>query len=157
MRFVCDDTLGKLAKYLRILGFDTHHVRDINLIKYYKNEADKPFLLTRRLGAKTPYDKCIKIKSDSVDEQLKEIRDMIIPFIQKNMPMSRCLHCNDVLIDIKKIDIEQFVPEYVLHNHERFKSCPSCKKVYWQGTHADHMVEWIEKFTAEKPTFVKKS
>jgi uncharacterized protein with PIN domain len=149
MKFVCDVMLGKLAGYLRILGLDTAYITDIDQLNCYKSDSEKPVFFTRRTPEKVPYDKCISIKSELVNEQLREIRDTIKPFINMDMLMSRCIRCNTTLSDAKKAEIEQFVPEYVLHRHDRFKTCPSCRKVYWQGSHTEHMMGWIEAFMAE--------
>ncbi|MCX5816743.1 MAG: hypothetical protein NTX75_10980 [Proteobacteria bacterium] len=146
MTFVCDAMLGKLAKYLRMLGLDTVFITKTDYLNNFKNEPEKPIFLTRRSIGSMPYDTCISIKSEHVDEQLREIRDLIKPFIHEDMLMSRCIRCNMPLDDAKKIEIEQFVPEYVFHHYDKFKACPSCKKVYWKGSHTEHMTEWMEEF-----------
>ena len=53
--------------------------------------------------------------------------------------MTRCIECNVCLVEAKKEDIEPLVPEYIYHHHDTFKTCPSCRKVYWEGSHADEM------------------
>ena len=58
--------------------------------------------------------------------------------------MTRCIECNTLLESAEKADIEARVPEYIYHHHEEFKVCPSCKKVYWEGTHAEQMKKWTE-------------
>jgi hypothetical protein len=153
MKLACDVMLGKLARYLRIFGLDTTDITDLDQLNHFRNSSEKPIFLTRRLPEKVPYDNCISIKSRFIEEQLREIEGVIKPFIQIDMLMSRCIRCNAALIDVKKTDIEQFIPEYVFHHYERFKTCPSCKKVYWQGSHAEHMMRWIEKFLSGKTHF----
>ncbi|MCX5807849.1 MAG: Mut7-C RNAse domain-containing protein [Proteobacteria bacterium] len=149
MKFVCDAMLGKLARYLRMLGIDAPYIHNIEHLKSCKNEPEKPIFLTRRLIGSVPYDICFSIKSEHVEEQLREIRDLIKPFIHEDMLMSRCIRCNMPLDDVKKIEIEQFVPEHIFHNYDKFKACPSCKKVYWKGSHTEHMMGWIEKLLAD--------
>lgn len=145
MTFVCDAMLGKLAKYLRMLGIDTPYIHNIEHLKSCKNEPEKPIFLTRRPIRSVLYDTCFSIKSEHVEEQLREIQDLIKPFVHKDMLMSRCIRCNMPLNDVKKIEIEQFVPEHVFHNYDKFKACPSCKKVYWKGSHTEHMMGWMKK------------
>ncbi|MEI6153539.1 MAG: Mut7-C RNAse domain-containing protein [Deltaproteobacteria bacterium] len=149
MKFVCDAMLGKLARYLRMLGIDAPYIHNIEYLKSCENEPEKPVFLTRRLIGSVPYDACISITSEHVEGQLREIRDLIKPFIHKDMLMSRCIRCNMPLDNVKKIDIEQFVPEHIFHNYDKFKACPSCRKVYWKGSHTGHMMGWIEKLVAD--------
>lgn len=149
MTFVCDAMLGKLARYLRMLGIDAPYIKNVSHLESYKNDLKKPVFLTRRSIGSVQYDTCISIRSEHIEGQLSELRDLIKPFIHKDMPMSRCIRCNTPLDDVKKIEIEQLVPEYVFHHYEKFSICPSCRKVYWQGSHAEHMLGWIDKLMAE--------
>ena len=83
------------------------------------------------------------IKSDKVREQLCEIREIIRPFIDPGKIMNRCIECNVELIDVEKNDIEQKVPEFVFHQYPRFRSCPKCGKVYWEGSHTTGMAQLV--------------
>ncbi|MDP1465653.1 Mut7-C RNAse domain-containing protein, partial [Klebsiella pneumoniae] len=78
-------------------------------------------------------------------DQLLEIKEMVERHVDPALFMTRCLDCNALLIDTPREDIEPFIPEYIYHHHDRFKTCPSCRKVYWEGSHADKMRERIEK------------
>jgi hypothetical protein len=142
MRFICDSTLGKLTKYLRILGFDTVSINDLDMLKEYKNLADPPLLFTKRTKTKS-YGPTIFIQTNRVQEQIKEIENTIKPYIDEKTFMTRCIECNALLELATKENIEARVPEYIYHHHEEFKMCPSCKKVYWEGTHMEHMKKWI--------------
>jgi uncharacterized protein with PIN domain len=141
MRFICDSTLGKLAKYLRVLGFDTVSINNLEMLNAYKNLADPPLLFTRRRKT-ILYRPIIFIQTNRIEEQIKEIENSIKPHINGHDFMTRCLECNSPLESTEKMDIEARVPEYIYHHHEKFKVCPSCKKVYWEGTHTEHMEKW---------------
>jgi hypothetical protein len=143
MRFVCDTMLGRLAKYLRILGLDAAYIRNIAELQQYRSLPVPPYFLTKRLSG-TVYEKTLLIKSEKVREQLKEIAPMIRPYITLTKIMGRCINCNVELIDVRKEDIEQFVPEFIFHEYGSFKMCPICKKVYWEGSHAAHMGKLVD-------------
>jgi uncharacterized protein with PIN domain len=143
MIFICDVMLGKLAKYLRILGLNTIYIRNNTMLEDYKKQGDLSCLLTKRKKI-TGYKKCIVIKSDTARGQLEEIRYLISPFINSENVLTRCIVCNVELIKVEKTDIEQYIPEFVFHHYEVFKACPSCKKIYWKGSHAEHMSELIK-------------
>ncbi len=149
MRFICDIMLGNLAKHLRILGLDTISIENPDRLGPYQNKADPPFFFTKRTKT-SPYRPTVFIRSDVIEEQLKEIRNIIRPFVDADAFMKRCIECNALLESAAKEDIEAHVPEYVFHHHENFTRCPLCKKIYWEGTHTKEMKKWIEHVTALK-------
>jgi uncharacterized protein len=141
MRFICDSTLGKLTKHLRMLGFDAIFTNSLDTLNRYKNSADPPLFFTKRKKA-ISYQPAIFVEKNKIDEQIEEIENYIRPYINANDFMTRCIECNTLLEPIEKEDIEARVPEYIYHHHEEFKVCTACKKVYWQGTHAEQMKKW---------------
>jgi len=142
MKFICDAMLGKLAKYLRILGFDAEYTKDSKILEHYKGKTDAPYFLTRTIK-KGGYERTIVILSDKAREQLREIRELIHPFIDSAKVMNRCIECNIDLMGVQKKHIEQKVPEFIYHQYEQFKECPRCRKVYWEGSHTTGMAELI--------------
>jgi hypothetical protein len=144
MRFYCDIMLGRLARYLRILGLDTIYGERINANSLYNNHIKDLRIFTKRRIRGSLSGRVIHISSDNVMEQLKEIKDVILPYIDRKRIMSRCITCNLLLVPVEKKEIEHLVPEFVFHHHEEFKRCPSCKRVFWQGSHTEHMERWIE-------------
>jgi uncharacterized protein len=138
MKFLCDAMLGKLARYLRVFGLDAEYVSDIGELSRYHNVIDPPYFLTRRTRG-VRYERSIVLKADKARDQLREIRQVIRPYIRPEAIMDRCMDCNVPLAVVPKSDIEQLVPEFVLHRYEAFKTCPSCRKVYWAGSHAASM------------------
>jgi len=143
MKFVCDAMLGKLAKYLRILGLDAEYTKDLKILQQYMGQPDTPYLLTRTTR-KVTYEKTIFLRSDKVREQLLEIREIIRPFIDRDKIMNRCIECNVELMVVEKKHIEQKVPEFVFHQYGQFRECPRCGKVYWEGSHTTGMTELIK-------------
>ncbi len=101
MKFVCDAMLGKLAKYLRILGLDAEYTKDLKILKQYMGQPDVPYLLTRTTK-KITYERTIFLRSDKVREQLLEIREIIRPFVDPDKIMNRCIECNVELMDVEK-------------------------------------------------------
>ncbi len=135
--------LGKLAKYLRILGLDAEYTANAAALDRYKPEPEPPYFLTKRLKGVT-YPKAVFIRSDKAKDQLLEVKEIIRPFINREKIMNRCIECNVELADVGKPDIEQYVPEFVFHHYSTFRICPRCRKVYWEGSHAAHMGDLIK-------------
>ena len=143
MRFVCDAMLGKLAKYLRIFGFDTVYAPNAAALERVRTNEPDRVLLTRRKGP-TGFTTTVLIRSDSAREQLREIKALIEPAIERSAVFGRCIECNAELIEADKSDVEPDVPEFVYHRYAAFKRCPSCKKVYWEGSHTAGMAALLE-------------
>ena len=112
MRFICDSTLGKLAKYLRVLGFNTVSVNNLDSLNTYKSQTDPPLLLTKRRKV-ISYQPVICIETNGIEEQIKEIENRIKPYINTNDFMTRCIKCNTLLEPAEKTDIEARVPVYL--------------------------------------------
>jgi uncharacterized protein with PIN domain len=142
MIFICDVMLGKLTRYLRILGLDTLYIKGYRELTGIIERSKPYYFFTRR--TKNVPQGSILIRSDHIKEQIEEVLPIIAPYIEKRLILSRCLDCNTVLVDTEKREIEGGVPEFVYHRHDRFKVCPSCKKIYWGGTHTENMKRFIE-------------
>jgi uncharacterized protein len=143
MKFVCDAMLGKLAKYLRLLGFDASYARNKAALTDRLSQDPDRILLTRRSGSEFS-SPTIHIRSELVREQLDEIKGLIKAGFNKDTALSRCVECNVSLAEVDKEEVESRVPEFVYHTYARFRLCPSCKRVYWEGSHAKGMGELIK-------------
>ena len=143
MRFVCDVMLGKLAKYLRILGFDALYAATPAALDRCRLDEGDRVLLTRRKGP-SPFATTIRISSEIAVEQLREIKALIKPAMTRGAVFGRCIECNVRLMEADIADVEPRVPEFVYHHYTRFKICPSCKRVYWEGSHTSGMAALLK-------------
>jgi uncharacterized protein len=146
MRFACDVMLGKLARYLRILGFDAAYVPGNIDLSGLRDQENPRLFLTRRRKAVVS-ENTLYIRAENVREQLKELKGLIRPLIDPDKLLGRCIDCNVPLADVKKEVIEHRVPEFVFHTYNAFKICPRCDRVYWAGTHAKQMSQLMEEMT----------
>jgi len=144
MKFLADEMLGQLAKWLRVLGYDTlyhQHLDDNELVRLARAQGrlilTRDTKLTHRRGVR-----CLFIKSELVEEQLPQVLDDL--GLALDNPFSRCSVCNAPLEEIEKSAVKERVPPYVFRTQERFKLCPQCGRIYWRGTHWDRMKERIE-------------
>ena len=147
MRLVADAMLGRLAKWLRVLGYDTLYWRgdDAGLVRLAV--AESRFLLTRdtRLPPRLPPGRTLFIESDHYDEQLRQVVNRIG---RPPRPGHRCLRCNLLLETSEKASLRGQVPEFVWHRHDRFARCPGCLRIYWEGTHFQQMREAVLRLCA---------
>jgi uncharacterized protein with PIN domain len=146
MRFIADCMLGRLAKWLKILGFDVLYfskAEDKDLIDLSRRE-DR-VLLTRDTGLieKTKKQKNrFFVASDDWREQIIEVLEAFNLW-EDIRPNSRCLACNRALKALPKSSARNLVTPYVLEHAESFALCPGCGRVFWQGTHFGDMEKRI--------------
>ncbi len=147
MKFLLTKELGRLAKWLRILGFDAvYFSKDNKGALVLSSLRDERIILTRntRLSPFTGF-RSIIIKSDFVKEQLEQVRKELKLKIDKEKVFTRCVECNVDLVSVEKGKIKKDVPEYVFKTQDKFNKCEKCSRVYWQGTHWGNVAEYLEK------------
>jgi uncharacterized protein with PIN domain len=144
MKFVTDHMLGRLARYLRLLGYDTFYpekpLDDDSIIDIARSQ--ERVLLSRDRVLCSRYSNSLLIKSENYLEQLKEVIDRFN--LDGKMMLSRCSVCNTPLEKIEKERIKGRVPENVFLNHEEFYVCPGCGRIYWMGSHTKRIIETLE-------------
>ena len=157
IKFIVDDMLGKLAKWLRVMGYDVLYFKTIpdrRLIQ--KAIEDDRIILTRdthlitRRALKNR--EWILIKDDDFERQLKQVIEELNLDV-KNGLLTRCLECNQELGSISKELAAHKVPAYVYKTQENFFRCPGCQRIYWQGSHWARMVAKIREITRQAREF----
>jgi len=147
MKFIADRMLGKLAKELRMLGYDTVYYRGKNaypLIKLAREEGRVILTRTTKLTPKRPEDRIVRITEDKPSFQLRELIQIKIISLHEETPFSRCLVCNILLNEMPREEAEGKVPDFIFYQRKKFFRCPQCSRIYWQGSHQDHMQKKIE-------------
>jgi uncharacterized protein with PIN domain len=141
LSFSLDSSLGRLARWLRLLGHDAAwEVGDDLTGALRRARAEKRTLLTRshdleRLGLTQPPAGMLCIESTVLDEQLAEVAQAY-PIFQKASPFSRCSQCNLATIAISPAAALPRVPPFVARTQEHYRKCPSCGRIFWRATHA---------------------
>ena len=138
--------LGKLAKELRMLGYDTLYYRGEDgypLIKLGREEGRVILTRNRKLLPRRPEDHIIRIMEDRPSLQLRELVRQGCVSLNEEKPYSRCLLCNSLLDQIPRDEAEGKVPDFIFYQHKEFSRCPRCLRIYWPGSHLDHMVEKV--------------
>jgi uncharacterized protein with PIN domain len=142
MRFLVDRMLGKLAKALRLLGYDAIYYQgeDLTHLICLAREQDR-VILTRntKLSARKPEDRVIRITQDHPELQLRELYEKGHIAFSEEKPFSRCLVCNILLDEMARREVEGKVPDFIFHNYREFYRCSQCGRIYWPGTHQQNM------------------
>ncbi len=144
VKFIADVMVGKLARWLRVLGVDVAYsntYEDDEIIRIAT--AENRVVLTRdtSLAARRSAVRFVLIESDDYRAQIDQV---VRAFGMTDFEIfTRCLECNALLEPISKESVFERVPPYVYLTQERFAVCPSCNRVFWHGTHADQMLKRI--------------
>ena len=139
--------LGTLARFLRILGYDTlypEEIRDAELL--FLAYTQGRVLLTRdtRMGTRISPSVFV-LKSAVPEEQLEKVIKEFKLKTGENL-FTRCLECNTPLVEVAKKEVKGKVPPYVFKHHNKFARCPKCRKYYWTGTHTERMEERVKRW-----------
>ena len=157
MTFVADCMLGRLAKWLRILGFDVLYfskAEDRELVGIARREGR--VLLTRDTGliektAKRP--NRLFIRSDDWEGQIVQVLDEY-ELWDKVRANTRCIACNLPLKPLPRERAKNLVTPYVCEHATSFAVCPGCERVFWQGTHYGDMERKIERLLERRGTSI---
>jgi len=147
--FFVDAMLGNIAKKLRLMGYDSRYLADIEddeLIKLAKN--DKRIIISRDedlIRKALKYDiKSIFIKNNEEIEQFREIINKSnLKIIKINGDRARCPKCNSQTKSIIKKNIQKKIPTKVLEYNDKFWECKICSKIFWEGTHIKNLQKFV--------------
>lgn len=137
MKFLVTKELGRLAKWLRILGYDTVYFKEENksslIIEALREER---VILTRNKRFSPPRSvRFLWIESNSTKEQILQVIKELNLSLDENVMFSRCTICNEEISQVPKDKVKDRVPEYVFKTQSDFFTCLNCQRIYWQGTH----------------------
>jgi len=137
LKFILTKELGRLSRWLRILGYDSEYFQSDNsgslIIRALR---DNRIILTRNHHLPQLRGvRIVLIKTECLKEQLPELVKVLGLKPEAAKMFSRCLLCNMELVIADKEKIKDKVPEYVFETQDDFLSCPACQRIYWNGTH----------------------
>lgn len=150
MKFYVDQSLGKLIKWLRLLGFDTVPVR-----LSQQRPAQLPpwqpgvYFLTRQTSwpARHVRPDLLILTSQDAEDQLAEICQRLHLAPETWQPLQRCSDCNLPLRPLPPERLEDRVPDYIAVRHQHFFECPQCHRVFWEGSHQRRIRRRLEELS----------
>jgi len=149
-KFVLDVHLGRLAGYLRMLGFDSvyaNRASDLELVGISAEE--RRILLTRDRGvlkhSAVTYGYWLR-ETDSRRQAEEVVRRFDLA--RSLRPLTRCTVCNEPLTETSKAEVGGRVPQGILAWCNEFRECAGCGRVYWEGSHSRRMRRWIEQLAS---------
>ena len=144
--FAADRTLGKLAKWLRILGFDTIIEIDVPAELFYEHLEKDRILLTRTRAIKKQFSahRLVFITSNNLNVQLEQVITEIGICRADTRPFSRCIQCNIAVVAADPDDVYGRIPDYIYETHKEFHKCLQCNRIFWPGSHTKRSLIKIE-------------
>jgi len=151
LRFIVDHNVGKLAKWLRMMGYDTTFFNGSDdSLMVATALAEGRVILTRdtqimkRRVVTSGKLKVILIQSDKPELQIRQVIDNLSLDCQFR-PFSICLECNQPLVAKNREEVVALVPQYVSQTQNQYVQCPACHRIYWRGTHWQAMTQKLER------------
>lgn len=144
-RFIADAHLGRLARYLRMLGFDTLYenaLPDRQLVQTSVDERRVLLTRDRELLMHRELTHGVFVRGERPRDQLRYVVERL-DLARTCQPFSRCMDCNSELVAADPSTLTGEVPPTVLANHRHFQSCTGCNRVFWRGSHYARMVKLV--------------
>jgi len=152
IKFFADNNVGKLAKWLRMMGYDTLFFNgsdDSHMIAIALAEGrvilTRDTQIMRRRVVTSGQLKAILIQGDKPEQQMRQVIDSLNLDCQFR-PFTICLECNQPLVPRTREQVRDLVPPYVFQTQVQYVECPTCHRIYWRGTHWQAMTGKLNKF-----------
>ena len=148
MRFLVDRMCGRLASWLRLLGYDAEFApggADVPGI-IYASLRERRIILTRNTGIspKRAYGIYL-VKSNDFFSQIKEVVAAFNLRPDEKKTFTRCISCNGEIKKIEKESVRASVPSFVFQTQSDFYACGKCGKIYWKGSHLELAKKLLDK------------
>lgn len=146
-KFAADSMLGKLAKWLRIMGYDTYYRSFYREMEIENLTDERRIFITRNRSLSEKYTKAIFLHSDLVGDQLMEMKYLGYIDEDRTKWFSICSRCNQRLAWTLPEKAEKNIPEYIFYqNVSNMRFCQACGRYYWPGSHKKRILQQLERW-----------
>jgi uncharacterized protein len=143
VRFLADRTVGRLAKWLRLAGFDCEFAPQADSDQFIsRGRAESRVLLSRDTALKHQAGDLplVFLQSDHAEDQLKQVMKECSISIRCKKILSICSICNSPLETLSKQEVRGIAAPYIFATQDTFRRCPSCGRIFWPGTHKGKII-----------------
>ena len=156
LRFIVDQNVGKLARWLRMMGYDTRFFTgqdDGQMIDIAQKETrvilTRDTQIMKRRVVTGGQIKAVLLEDDAPELQMRQVIETL-SLSPRFRPFSICLECNQPLEARSRRQVKDRVPPYVFRTQRQYMACPACHRVYWQGTHWTNVGEFVDRLNLEE-------
>ena len=153
IQFAADRMLGRLARLLRLLGYDTLYARDMTTTQLLDlaRQGERVVLTRGDVAKRFPgAARIYSLKSEHPPEQLRELVERFA-LDTRSALWTRCTLCNSPLASVERREVESRVDSKVLEIYQEFFCCTGCGHVYWRGSHVQRILKNLESLLGEAP------
>lgn len=151
MKFLVDQPLGGLAKWLRLGGFDARVENFSSRATGLPAPKAGRYLLTRQAQYRgQPRKDMLVLEANDPKDQLAEVFRRLNLSRQDLAPLSRCGECNDLLVPVPRETALGLVPDHVWQTQAEFFQCPRCRRLYWPGSHQARIIGELHQVIPEQ-------
>jgi len=155
LKFIVDHNVGKLARWLRLMGYDAvffNRGTDSEMVAQALSKGRiiltrDTHIMERRVVSEGTI-KAVLITSDKHEKQIRQVITTL-ELDYRLALFSRCLECNQALEERSHEQVRNRVPPYVFKTQEQYRECPACHRIYWRGTHWQAMTEKLQQLAAQ--------
>jgi uncharacterized protein with PIN domain len=150
-RFAVDASLGRLARHLRLMGFDAAYQGSGEAVLFFnRTDRDRIALIRiKRLQGRLPQRVWLFIHPNDPEAQVRSVLEALNIHPEDLCPFSRCILCNRPVVPLAKDGLRGRVPEYVWQTQSHFSGCPQCGRVFWPGSHTQRYRQKINHWFKE--------
>jgi uncharacterized protein with PIN domain len=149
MKFLVDQPIKGLAKWLRLCGLDAK-VINFSAQKDLPPPAPGTYLITRQAGFRhRQRDDLLVLAANDPEDQVAEVFRLLSLSRRDLAPLSRCGECNELLVPVPRETALGLVPDHVFHTQAEFFQCPSCRRLYWPGSHPARIAAKLQQMLRE--------
>lgn len=148
-RFLVDRMLGRLVKWLRILGYDTAYLPQLSpqgLVREGRRQGRVILTRDTRVVRQKNLPPCVFVQDDQFRDQLRQVVT-VCHLDPTRFLFTRCSECNELLEDLAKEKVRDQVPAYVWETQSEFRQCSGCHRLYWGATHRAHVIEELRRMS----------
>lgn len=147
-RFVIDVMLGRLARWLRLLGYDSLYDPrwdDLELARISARQDRLLLTRDRQLAGRRLVRNSLLIESDHVADQLRFVVHRLGLSVKQDRLFTRCTVCNEAIRRVGREQVDGRIPPFVVRKHTRFAECDGCGRIYWGGSHEEMALAQLRK------------
>ena len=151
-KFIVDANVGKLVRWLRMMGFDALFFDELDDGRMVKTAlAENRTIITKDTGVMkrravaSGRVKAILVSGDNPEAQMQAVVDAL-DLNAMAKPFTRCIECNAELREMSREEARDLVPPRVYEIQDQYMACPSCHRIYWRGTHWKSMSGKLHQF-----------
>ena len=150
LKFIVDHNVARLARWLRMMGYDTTVFNEIDDWQMIRTAlADNRIIITRDTGVMkrrvitSGKLKALLVVSDDPESQINQVVHAFQLDTKKSLTL--CMECNIPLVPVDREAVKSRIPPYVYQTNKQFYECPICHRIYWQGSHWEAMQQTLKK------------